>query len=149
MIRATHILAVLCLVPLAFAQSGVVGSILDPQGKSVAQAKVKIEINGSTSAESVSDVAGAFRFDSVTPGRYRITVDAPGFQTGADDVNIPPGVVAVCDVTLAGLAHQRQSIVIDAKAVEPGVDLRNSGVFARTLFTRDDQVLHQLNAGIN
>ncbi len=149
MIRATAIMAVLCLAPLAFGQSGVAGRVLDPQGKSVAQAKVKLELNGATSAESVADTAGAFRFDAVTPGRYRLTVDAPGFQAGSHDVNIPPGVIAVCDVTLAGLASQRQSIVIDARAIEPGLDLRNSEVFARTLFTRDDQVMHQLNAGID
>ena len=33
--------------------------------------------------------------------------------------------------------------------MEPTVDLRNSEVFTRTLFTRDDQVFQQLNAGIN
>ena len=33
--------------------------------------------------------------------------------------------------------------------MEPGVDRRNAEVFNRTLFTRDDQVLHQLDAGIN
>ena len=33
--------------------------------------------------------------------------------------------------------------------MEPAIDLRNAEVFNRTLFTRDDQVLQQLNAGIN
>lgn len=42
-----------------------------------------------------------------------------------------------------------QSIVITAKPIEPTIDLRNSEVFDRTLFTRDDQVLQQLDAGIN
>ena len=32
---------------------------------------------------------------------------------------------------------------------EPGIDLRNEEVFNRSLFSRDDQVLQQLNAGIN
>ena len=41
------------------------------------------------------------------------------------------------------------SIVITAKPVEPSVDRRNSEVFQQTLFSRDDQVFHQLNAGIN
>ncbi|MCC7153088.1 MAG: TonB-dependent receptor plug domain-containing protein [Bryobacterales bacterium] len=41
------------------------------------------------------------------------------------------------------------SIVITAKPEEPAVDRRNSEVFQQTLFSRDDQVFHQLNAGIN
>ncbi len=146
MIRVTTLL----LTPwILFAQSGVTGRVLDPQGKSIAQALVKLELAGSVRADTRTGAAGEFHIDMVTPGRYRIVVDAPGFQTGSHEVNIPPGVVAICDVTLGGLARQRQSIVIDAKAVEPDVDLRNSEVFARTLFTRDDQVMHQLNAGID
>lgn len=150
MIRATTILLGLCLAPWGLdAQSGVAGRVLDPQGKAVAQAVVRLEIAGAVSADVRTDAEGAFRVESIAPGRYRVAVEAAGFQPGAHDVTIPPNVIAICDVTLAGLARQRHSIVIDAKAIEPGVDLRNSEVFNRTLFTRDDQVMHQLNAGID
>ena len=40
-------------------------------------------------------------------------------------------------------------IVISDKLVEPRVDLRNSAVFHRTLFTRDDQVVRPLDAGMD
>lgn len=43
----------------------------------------------------------------------------------------------------------RTSIVITATSVEPAVDHRNSEVFDRTLFSRDDQIFHVLDAGIN
>ncbi|MCC6587647.1 MAG: TonB-dependent receptor [Bryobacterales bacterium] len=43
--------------------------------------------------------------------------------------------------------HDR--IVVTASATEPAVDLRNAETFNRTLFTRDDQLFQQLNAGIN
>ena len=39
--------------------------------------------------------------------------------------------------------------MITAKSLEPEIDLRNAEVFNRTLFTRDDQIFQQLNAGIN
>ena len=52
------------------------------------------------------------------------------------------------DVTL-GVPKQHQSIVIEAKTLDPVLDLRNHEVFDRTLFTRDDQLLQQLNAGID
>src|SRR5204863_2539814 len=42
-----------------------------------------------------------------------------------------------------------QSIVITASPVEPELDRKNSEVFDKTLFSRDDQVFHVLDAGIN
>lgn len=41
------------------------------------------------------------------------------------------------------------SIVITASPVEPAFDRRNAEVFERTLFSRDDQIFHVLDAGIN
>jgi hypothetical protein len=41
------------------------------------------------------------------------------------------------------------SIVITAKPIEPAIDRRDSEIFSRTLFGRDDQLLHILGAGIN
>jgi hypothetical protein len=41
------------------------------------------------------------------------------------------------------------SIVITAKSIEPAIDRRDSEIFTRTLFGRDDQLLHVLGAGIN
>src|SRR5689334_7299144 len=43
----------------------------------------------------------------------------------------------------------KTTIVITAKPVEPAVDRRNGKVFERTLFSRDDQIFHVLDAGIN
>src|SRR5260370_8829310 len=43
----------------------------------------------------------------------------------------------------------RQSIVITASPVEPAIDRRNSEIFERTLFSRDDQIFHVLGAGID
>jgi outer membrane receptor protein involved in Fe transport len=42
-----------------------------------------------------------------------------------------------------------ESIVIRATVLQPDVDRRDSEVFDRTLFTRDDQLLQVLGAGIN
>ncbi|MGH9661544.1 MAG: TonB-dependent receptor [Bryobacteraceae bacterium] len=43
----------------------------------------------------------------------------------------------------------RQSVVITASPVAPQIDRRNGEVFVRTLYSRDDQVFHLLDAGIN
>ena len=49
----------------------------------------------------------------------------------------------------ADLPKVHTSITITAAPVEPAIDHRNKEVFEQTLFSRDDQVFHQLNAGIN
>jgi hypothetical protein len=41
------------------------------------------------------------------------------------------------------------SIVISAKAVQPGIDDHSAEAFSKTLFSRDDQVFHLLNGGLN
>jgi hypothetical protein len=47
------------------------------------------------------------------------------------------------------LQPNRYSITVSAKTLEPGIDLRNSEVYKSTLFTRDDQLFQQLDAGID
>lgn len=41
------------------------------------------------------------------------------------------------------------SITISASPIEPAIDYHSGELFERTLFSRDDQIFHQLNAGIN
>jgi hypothetical protein len=42
-----------------------------------------------------------------------------------------------------------QSIVITASALEPQVETHSDEVYKKTLFSRDDQLFENLNAGIN
>ena len=41
------------------------------------------------------------------------------------------------------------SVVIEASALDPSIDRRNDTVYKNTLFSRDDQIFHTLDAGIN
>ncbi|MCU1233990.1 MAG: TonB-dependent receptor [Candidatus Solibacter sp.] len=43
----------------------------------------------------------------------------------------------------------KTTIVITATPNEPAIDRRNSEIFTRTLFSRDDQIFHVLDAGID
>jgi outer membrane receptor protein involved in Fe transport len=66
-------------------------------------------------------------------------------------------VTLLCFTTIAVRAETPEtplpvihtSIVITARPIQPDLDRRNSEVFSRTLFSRDDQVFHVLDAGIN
>ena len=94
------------------------------------------------------DDQGGFRSLAISPDSYRLTAEASGFQATGRDM-VADGDSQRFDVTLSGIVGQHDSVVITAKTVEPTVDLRNAEVFNRTLFTQDDQVMQQLNAGIN
>jgi outer membrane receptor protein involved in Fe transport len=49
----------------------------------------------------------------------------------------------------ATLPGVKTSIVVSATPLDPQVDFKNAEIFRKTLFSRDDQIFHQLNAGIN
>jgi outer membrane receptor protein involved in Fe transport len=127
------------------------GGVTDPQGRPVAGATVHLRSDAVAEIGwAKSDPAGRFLFKGVPAGTYQISADAPGFVSVARGIVLPAGTYQIsADLQFRQVSAQTQSMVITAKTLEPGVDLRNAEVFNRTLFTRDDQVLQQLNAGID
>src|SRR5690242_10403861 len=67
---------------------GITGRVLDPQGKVVTGATIRIRIGASEVAQATSDDQGRFQILSVSPGVYRLTIEAPGFQNGIEDVKV-------------------------------------------------------------
>ena len=132
----------------AFASSGISGRVIDPQGDLVAGAAVRLDTAAGPAFRGVSDTEGRYQFLSIPDGAYSLVVQAPGFAPVSESV-VLAGQLALRDITLAQLDSQRESIVITVNSVEPQVDLRNAEVFNRSLFTRDDQVFQQLDAGID
>jgi outer membrane receptor protein involved in Fe transport len=137
------------LGPATAADSSLTGEVTDPQGKRVPGAEVKLAGVGGVRREARTDDQGQFSFSGLPAGGYNVMTEALGFRAVSKSVTVRAGETASIEVRMSNLADQHESVVITAKALEPSVDLRNSEVFDRTLFTRDDQVLEQLNAGIN
>jgi len=114
------------LVGLAFAQSDIGGASLngtvtDPSGAAVANAKVTAEntITGLTRTTQSSD-AGLYSFPHLTVGSYNLTVEAAGFkaakQTG---ISLTVGAVATIDVPLAiGSSQETITVTADAPVLE-------------------------------
>ncbi|MDP2996694.1 MAG: TonB-dependent receptor [Bryobacterales bacterium] len=147
--RTCQLVALAVAASPVFCGSEVAGRVLDPQGRSIAGATVRLKAGTFEAAVATTDGGGQFRISSLSSGPYRLTAEAPGFQSGIQEVTVKDDGGEQLTVTLPGIAGQHQSVVITAKTVEPAVDLRNAEVFNRTLFTRDDQVMQQLNAGID
>ena len=133
---------------LAFAASGVSGRVLDPQGNVVPGAAVRLDSPLGYHGSATADRQGRYSFDAVPDGDYRIQAEAPGLSASVQRFTLADHA-AVLDLKLSQVAAQHQSVVITATAVEPEIDMRNAEVFDRTLFTRDDQALQQLAAGID
>ena len=63
-----------------------VGSVTDPSGSAVPEAKVTvIEVATGFSRSVVAGVEGFYSVPSLRPAVYKITVEAPGFHTSAQD----------------------------------------------------------------
>lgn len=82
-------LALLAPVVLLFAQfeSGtVLGTVHDPSGANVANAKVTLEnVRTNVTLDTVTDSKGDYEFVNIRLGSYRVHVSSPGFQTATTD----------------------------------------------------------------
>ena len=129
---------------------GVQGHVTDPQGRPVTGATLHLLIKGDDVAQTESDSGGEFRFDGLIPESYALRAESADFVAATRTFTVSQGAAPPdVDLQFLQVSEQHQSVVITAKALEPEIDFRNSEVFNRTLFSRDDQVLQQLNAGIN
>ena len=84
---ASAIVAIAFLISLtpqtthAQASAGITGTVTDPSGAVIPNAKVKItNEETSVSSETVSSSAGTYSFRGLLPGRYTVQVDATGFK---------------------------------------------------------------------
>ncbi len=143
---------VLCLAAVlpGLAESGFAGRVLDPSGEVVPGAAVELRLasSGSAVAGTTTDGQGRYGF-AVPPGAYELAIQAQGFAPAVAKADVAAGGMTSLDLRFEKLAAQTSNIVITAKTTEPALDLRNAEVFNRTLFTRDDQVFQQLDAGID
>lgn len=116
--------------PAAFAQettAGVQGYVKDPTGAVVARASVELSgpaLLGVTKMET--DSSGFYRFSSVPPGTYTITVTASGFRVVKHDgVSLEVGRLPNIDIQLEmGTATE----VIEVHSEAPAVDVTQSKV---------------------
>lgn len=135
--------------PLA-AQTGISGTVTDPQAKAVPGATVRLfHASGALVTETQTGAQGEYAFPRLAAGEYRVSASAPGFTAVSVEITLIAGQNLTCPLQFGSVETRAQSVVITARVVEPEIDLRNAEVFSRTLFSRDDQIFQQLNAGIN
>src|SRR5579862_1153949 len=93
------------LGPALLAQSlttgDIAGTVTDPSGAVVANATVNLKGVDTGAAQSVKTTTnGDYRFRLLPPGRYRVTVDQPGFQKAETALDVAVGIVVTADINL-------------------------------------------------
>src|ERR1035441_7386425 len=94
---ATPLFILLVALPLAAQtyRGGVGGTVVDPQGATIANAKVAL-ISNATGAtrETVTTSDGGYVFQDLQLGSYSVAVTMPGFaKTTLENISVNPGAV--------------------------------------------------------
>src|ERR1700757_1892566 len=104
--RVMSLIVGVTLSPLLFAQlpnATLNGTIADPQGAAVANARASIVNQGTgVTRETSSGPDGSYTFTNVTPGNYTLRVESAGFAKAEQkDLRLEVGRTSTVDVKLA------------------------------------------------
>ena len=122
--------ALLMLVPFALAQTPtgtIEGTVLDPSGASVAGATATITNNANGSSKQITaDAAGRFRVPFISPGTYKIGVQAAGFRP-AEQNDVVVEISQTRSLTF-NLTVGKATETVDVLATSPVLDTQTSSL---------------------
>src|SRR5256885_2340615 len=96
---------------LALAQSDlgtISGYVKDQSGATVANAKITVQNDRGVTRQATTNEAGYYAVTNIPPGRYTVTVEAPGFQKyeSRDNKLDPSASLAIDPALVVGSASQ-------------------------------------------
>ncbi len=126
------IATVLLMASTTWAQysANIQGTVSDPSGAAVASAKVSLENTAThVTASTTTDAEGGYRFLSLPPGPYQITVEASGFATTHTTVTLE--------------TNQNLSVPIGVKvgSAQESITVSAENPLVNTAETRNEQTL--------
>ncbi len=130
--RLTSLLALAAFLAFSLslfgqATSSLHGTVTDATGAVVPSAKVTItNVATNQSRETVTTSRGAYELQSVLPGKYNVTVEAPGFSTEVETgVELKVDLPATLNVTLR-VGSETQTVDVTSEA--PALNTTDSSV---------------------
>src|ERR1700730_8642990 len=109
--------ALLLTAGAAFAQfsGNIQGTVSDPSGAAVAQARVLlVNVTTQVSATTTTDGSGDYRFLSLGPGSYKISVEATGFSKVETSVTLDNNQNPTAPITLK-LGAASETVTVSAE----------------------------------
>jgi hypothetical protein len=110
------------------------GLVVDPDDALIPGATVTLTPAPGKPLTTTSKSDGTYTFRGVAPGKYTLTVSAPGFANFVKQVNVTAGANVASDVAMA-LQDQMQTVNVTADTVQLGVDPENNA--SSTVITGD------------
>jgi hypothetical protein len=109
----------LIALPLAAQESSLKGVVTDAHGAAVPGAVVKaLNDDTSLSRATLSNDRGEYELVQVPPGKYKVTLEKPGFRTHATDVTLQTNTPATLDVRLeVGAVTETVNVSAEAAVV--------------------------------
>ena len=116
------------------------GAVLDPASRPISRAVVSLFARDRNEpAVTLTDDAGAFRFNQATPGEYLLQVQAPGFaRYTSQGVRLEGSATVKLSISLE-LASQQQQIVVTASATPQSVDEVSKSITVLGLTSLDER----------
>ncbi len=100
-------------------QADIVGTVLDPSGAVTVGARVRLTYKNQTlSQEVVSGNNGQFSFSRVPPGRFQLTITAPGFSTQVYSGEVQPGQTFLVPAIALPVATAQTDVQVGVATVE-------------------------------
>jgi vitamin B12 transporter len=144
-IRIPLLLILLAVAAMAQSTVTVRGTVSDPDGAAVPEARVMLYRQGSTDRSTAStDAQGTYTLGRVQPGRYVLEVDKSGFRKTTLPILVESGSTARQDVTLA-LDRLSQSVIVTANDAPQTVDEVSKAV--SVLSAEDLQARNEIGLG--
>ncbi len=101
------IVAFLLFTAAAFGQGSIEGTIKDAQGKGAASVTVTAYRDGKAAATATTDEDGAYTFEDLAAGKYKIVTNVKGYETASQtNVAVSDEESATVDLTLKAEAAE-------------------------------------------
>ena len=123
------------------------GTVVSNRQEAIADATIRITTSAGE-LEVTTDAAGAFRLE-VPSEPLSIRISGKNLQPWSSTFEKDSPIEGLRLVVEYIIPPIHDNIVISSSVLDPTIDRRQSLVFTRTLFSRDDQVFHLLDAGIS
>jgi vitamin B12 transporter len=118
----------LAIAASAYGQGTLRGTVSDPLGAVVKDAKVTLQRGDESAGDTTTNAQGTFTFSSVAEGRYRVQVAAPGFASySGPEVFVGSSGTVTADVLLQ-ISDLSQGVVVSATGSDVSIAQLGSSV---------------------